>query len=113
MSHTRKEVKIRKPHQCHGCGIMGSIGDHMESNSGVSSEAGRYSYYLCLDCAPVAKNYWGKIERDDCFEFGAVRDWMEHFGVSTQVDLIAAFDAERVKFKLKMDAMLEKRHPAT
>ena len=92
--HTRKIVKIRKSHQCHGCAKVHAIGDQMEANTGASSEAGRYSYHLCLDCAPIAKDYWDQIQTDDSFEFGAVADWMDYHSVTNHADLKTAFDAQ-------------------
>lgn len=96
--HNRKEVKTRIPHQCHGCGEMGTPGDRMEANSGIG-ETGWYSYYLCMDCAPIAKDYWDEIECDGEFSFGVIWEVMQGEGFQTHGELAAHFDRLRQKDK--------------
>ena len=66
-----KEVCIRKPHRCFGCGTVHQKGDQMEYN--VQINDGHFiNFYLCEPCS----TYWAyKIDWSDCEGLGPSEIW--------------------------------------
>ena len=89
-----KKVKIRKPHDCHGCGQSFSIGTEMTNTKGCWDGEGFVSTYQCNTCQKIQDSLSSEELKDfeDGFEKGWIWNYYHGYGFETPEQILESIE---------------------